>query len=181
MCFFLVSVWVDVWEEREQCREKEREREDTVRPLDPLRLRPSLLCGLAGRISVSTLWLILVSLAVHLLLNISKLIHLLEDGCRGKRHKTVMWQHQLVSMLSVVFSFLPLVVLIERLKCWKSWICATYSIVFHKDRVMNSFNTAGIWILDEPPPPSNCWKYCNPSLLFYILVTSNSCVGTAHE
>lgn len=67
-------------------------RENTVWPIDPISLRPCLLCGLAGRISVPRLRLILVSLAGHLLLSISKLIHLLErcQMQRGKKNCHVM-------------------------------------------------------------------------------------------
>lgn len=79
---------------RTDSREKEKEREtegkqegreDTVWPIDPIVLRPSLLCGHAGRISVSRSGLILVSLAGHLLLKMSKFVHLLSRKRRNEK------------------------------------------------------------------------------------------------
>ncbi len=71
-------------------REKQQGRKETVWPIDPIKLRPSLLCGHASRISVSRLGLILVSLAGHLLLRKSKFVHLLLCcQLQRKRHKIV--------------------------------------------------------------------------------------------
>lgn len=127
-------------------------REDTVWPIDPISLRPCLLCGLAGRISVPRLRLILVSLAGHLLLSISKLIHLSERCQMQRGKKIVMWWSRLSSKLCVVFNKLPLVFLNEKeFYVEKSWNCAIYPTVFLKDWVMNSFSRACkcIWILDD--------------------------------
>lgn len=103
--------------EREEAidREKQQGRENTVWNIDPIKLHPSLLCGHSNRISLSRLGLILVSLAGHWLLRMSKLVHLL-SCCRLQRkmHKIVVWWHQLSSKLCTAFNNFPLVFLIEK-------------------------------------------------------------------
>lgn len=94
-------------------------------------------------------WVLLVSLPGHLL---CKLVHLL---CGGKGTKLSCDGTSWVQKLHTAFNNFPFSLSnwerVERLGCWKSWISATQSTVFHKDWVMNSFSTAHkyIWVLDE--------------------------------
>lgn len=125
-------------------------------PIDLIKLHPYLLCGHGGRISVSRLGLILVTQAGHLLQKMSKVVNLLRR-CRlqRKRHKIIVVMAPVELKAPCLFNNSPLVFLIEKefrdLGVEKPRICATYSTVFHKDWVMNSFSRARkrIWILHE--------------------------------
>lgn len=105
-CLWVIA-WTALWEKPKELvdREKQEAREDTAWPVDLIRLRPSLLCGHAGRISMSNLGLILVSLERLSLLRISTFVHLLSFcWLQRKRHKTVVWWHQSSSKLCAAFS-----------------------------------------------------------------------------
>ena len=152
-------------------------RSDQVTPFPPLRVH-------AGRISESGLRLILVGLAGHLLLRMSKFAHRLSScWLRSQRHKTVVWWHQLSSKPCAAFNSLPLVFLIE--EDWRDLGVGNPGSVPHtllKSTKIGSWihsaeliSTSESWMRISFSLFSNSWKYCNPSppFFFHIWVTPN--------